>query len=111
VREFVVARNPEEGSSLPYLVRLPLPDGAVVLKARDVWPRTAKVYLMASWNADTRRNAGFDEAMVRAKTARAVEACNRQMFAVWRDEPLPTWGWPSEDPTPLPPNNDDAWSD
>ena len=35
----------EEGSStLPYLVRLPLPDGAVVLKARDVWPRTAKVY-------------------------------------------------------------------
>jgi hypothetical protein len=44
VREFVVARNPEEGSSLPYLVRLPLPAGAVVLKVRDVWPRTAKVY-------------------------------------------------------------------
>lgn len=44
MREFVVARNPEEGSSLPYLVRLPLPDGAVVLKVRDVWPRTAKVY-------------------------------------------------------------------
>jgi ERCC4 domain len=44
MREFVVARNPEEGSTLPYLVRLPLPDGAVVLKVRDVWPRTAKVY-------------------------------------------------------------------
>jgi hypothetical protein len=44
VREFVVARNPEDGSSLPYLVRLPLPGGAVVLKVRDVWPRTAKVY-------------------------------------------------------------------
>lgn len=29
---------------MPYLVRLPLPDGAVVLKVRDVWPRTAKVY-------------------------------------------------------------------
>ena len=39
-----MARNPEEGSSLPYLVRLPLADGAVVLKVRDVWPRTAKVY-------------------------------------------------------------------
>ena len=39
-----MARNPEEESSLPYLVRLPLPDGAVVLKVRDVWPRTAKVY-------------------------------------------------------------------
>ena len=44
MREFVVARNPEEGSSLPYLVRLPLPEGAVVLKVRDVWPRTAAVY-------------------------------------------------------------------
>jgi hypothetical protein len=44
VREFVVARNPEEGSTLPYLVRLPLPTGPVVLKVRDVWPRTAKVY-------------------------------------------------------------------
>src|SRR4051794_29080379 len=44
MREFVVARNPEDGSSLPYLVRLPLPGGAVVLKVRDVWPRTAKVY-------------------------------------------------------------------
>jgi len=42
--EFVIARNPEVGSSLPYLVRLPLRDGAVVLKVRDVWPRTAKVY-------------------------------------------------------------------
>ena len=39
-----MARNPEEESSLPYLVRLPLPDGAVVLKVRDMWPRTAKVY-------------------------------------------------------------------
>ena len=39
-----MARNPEDGSSLPYLVRLPLPDGAVVLKVRDVWPRTAAVY-------------------------------------------------------------------
>ncbi len=44
MREFVVAKNPEQASSLPYLVRLPLPGGAVVLKVREVWPRTAKVY-------------------------------------------------------------------
>jgi hypothetical protein len=44
VREFVTARNPEIDSTLPYLVRLPLQEGAVVLKVRDVWPRTAKVY-------------------------------------------------------------------
>ncbi len=41
--EFVVARNPEPDSKLPYLVRLPL-GGGVVLKARETWPRTSKVY-------------------------------------------------------------------
>lgn len=41
--EFVIARNPEPDSTLPYLVRLPL-GGGVVLKARDTWPRTSKVY-------------------------------------------------------------------
>jgi hypothetical protein len=44
VREFLVARNPELDSTLPYLVRLPLPGGDLVLKVRDVWPRTAKIY-------------------------------------------------------------------
>lgn len=42
--EFVVARNPDEGSSLPYLIRLPLGPAGVALKTRDSWPRTAKVY-------------------------------------------------------------------
>ena len=41
---FVVARNPEPRSRLGFLVRLPLPDGDVVLKAGDSWPRTAKLY-------------------------------------------------------------------
>ncbi len=40
----MVARNPEPDSSLPYLLRLPLGRDGVVLKARDTWPRTAKVY-------------------------------------------------------------------
>lgn len=42
--EFVVARNPEEGTTLPYLLYLPLLEGGVVLKARETWPRTGKVY-------------------------------------------------------------------
>jgi hypothetical protein len=47
---FVVARNPEEGSRLGFLVRLPLPDGDVVLKTADTWPRTAKLYChSADW--------------------------------------------------------------
>lgn len=41
---FEVAANPDPDSSLPFLIRLPLPDGDLVLKARDTWPRTAKVY-------------------------------------------------------------------
>jgi hypothetical protein len=41
---FEVASNPDPDSTLPFLIRLPLPDGELVLKARDSWPRTAKVY-------------------------------------------------------------------
>ena len=41
--DFVIARNPDPASGLPYLLRLPLPR-PVVLKARETWPRTAKVY-------------------------------------------------------------------
>ncbi|MGI8559113.1 MAG: ERCC4 domain-containing protein [Solirubrobacteraceae bacterium] len=41
---FEVATNPDADSPLPFLIRLPLPDGELVLKARDSWPRTAKVY-------------------------------------------------------------------
>jgi hypothetical protein len=42
--ELVIARNPDAASSLPYLVRLPLGEDGVVLKVRDTWPRTAKIY-------------------------------------------------------------------
>jgi ERCC4 domain len=41
---FELAANPDPDSTLPFLIRLPLPDGELVLKARDSWPRTAKVY-------------------------------------------------------------------
>jgi len=41
--DFVIARNPEAESTLPYLLRVPLGDG-VLLKAREMWPRTSKVY-------------------------------------------------------------------
>jgi len=41
--KFVVARNPDPDSRLPYLVRLPI-DGGLVLKVRDTWPRTSRVF-------------------------------------------------------------------
>ena len=43
-RIFVVARNPEGDSTLPYLIRVPVGTPPLVLKAREPWPRTAKVY-------------------------------------------------------------------
>ncbi len=42
--DFLVARNPDPHSTLPFLVRLPLAGSSVVLKTRDTWPRTSKVY-------------------------------------------------------------------
>ena len=41
---FSVARNPDAVSKLPFLIRLPLREGALVLKAAEPWPRTTKVY-------------------------------------------------------------------
>jgi hypothetical protein len=40
---FLVARNPDPDSRLPFLVRLPI-EGGLVLKVRDTWPRTARVF-------------------------------------------------------------------
>ncbi len=40
---FRVARNPDDTGRLPYLVWLPL-EGGVVLKAREIWPRAARVF-------------------------------------------------------------------
>jgi hypothetical protein len=50
----MVARNPDPGSRLPYLIRVPLADGPLILKAGAPWPRTAKVYCHRAdgWPAD-----------------------------------------------------------
>jgi hypothetical protein len=40
---FLVARNPEPHSTLPYLLRLPL-EGGRALKAKERWSATARVY-------------------------------------------------------------------
>ena len=51
--DFVIARNTESGSTLPYLLRIPLGNG-IILKAKDTWPRTGKVYChrVEEWPAD-----------------------------------------------------------
>ena len=39
-----MAKNPDGGSTLPFVIDVPLPDGSVILKAKEPWPRTTKVY-------------------------------------------------------------------
>jgi hypothetical protein len=47
---FRIARNPDDDSTLPYLLWVPLGSRPLVLKAKDTWPRTAKVYChRAEW--------------------------------------------------------------
>src|SRR5918995_484204 len=41
---FRIARNPDDDSSLPYVLWLPVGGNPLVLKAKETWPRTAKVY-------------------------------------------------------------------
>lgn len=41
---FVIARNPEEESRLPFVLRLPVEGELLLLKARDTWPRFSRVY-------------------------------------------------------------------
>src|SRR5919201_1131561 len=82
---FVVARNPQEDSRLPYVLRLPL-EGGIALKARDRWPAIARVYchrFEQAWPADAelveqtpvllcrRRGAAIDLVLDRPPQARS----------------------------------------
>jgi hypothetical protein len=41
---FRIARNADPGSKLPYLLWIPVPGEPLIVKARETWPRTSKVY-------------------------------------------------------------------
>jgi hypothetical protein len=60
---FRVARNPDLGSKLPYLVWLPI-EGGVVLKARDAWPRATRVFCAQDSTPWDDRTEVVDEATV-----------------------------------------------
>jgi ERCC4 domain len=70
---FLVARNTDPESSLPYLLRLPL-DGGVLLKARERWPATARVYChpLEEWpdDADVLEQVGVRSC---ARRGRAID--------------------------------------
>lgn len=73
-------------STLPFLIRLPLGRDGLVLKARDVWPRTSKLYCHAAegWPDEVevvervpvrsceRRGAAIDLVLDRGREARSM---------------------------------------
>jgi hypothetical protein len=88
VATFRIARNPEADSTLPYILWVPLGSRPLVLKAKDTWPRTAKVYChRTQWPEDaevveetpirscTRRGVAVDLVLDRARE-------NRSQFVV-----------------------------
>jgi hypothetical protein len=51
--QFVVARNPDPDSSLPFLVNLPI-EGGIIFKTREAWPRANRSYChpVEEWPSD-----------------------------------------------------------
>jgi hypothetical protein len=96
---FVVARNPDAMSSLGYLLRLPI-EGGLVLKARDPWPRSTRVYCHPAdeWPLDAdvveevpvricrRRGPAIDLVLDRARNNRA-----QFVFTEVRSRPAIFW--------------------
>lgn len=83
--DLIIARNPEPDSTLPYLIRIPLGTNGIVLKVRDTWPRTTKIYChrAAEWpdtpeilerhpvRSVTRRGGAIDLVLERARENRS----------------------------------------
>jgi hypothetical protein len=81
---FLVARNPDPDSTLPYLLCLPI-EGGSLLKSRDRWPTTARVYChpLDRWPAEAeiveqvpvrscrRRGAAIDLVLDRGRNDRS----------------------------------------
>jgi len=44
VVELLIARNPDDGSRLQYLMRLPQPGGDLLFRTSDTWPRVKALY-------------------------------------------------------------------
>ncbi len=100
---FVVARNQEADSSLPYLICLPI-DGGVWLKARETWPRSSRVYCHPAQGVErealvvletvavldcTRRGPVVDLVLDRAQNRRA-----QFVFTQARGRPMIFWQTP-----------------
>lgn len=96
--DLLIARNPEPDSTLPFLVRIPLAPGGIVVKAKQTWPREKKIYCHRAdgWPVDaeiverlavrtcTRRGPAIDLVLDRARENRSqfviAQARGREMI-------------------------------
>ncbi|MGE2724421.1 ERCC4 domain-containing protein [Mycolicibacterium pulveris] len=85
--ELVIARNPDENSRLPYLLRLPQPGGDLLFRTSGTWPRLKALYChpvgLDEWPADAeiverlelrscqRRGAAIDVIVQRSRENRS----------------------------------------
>ena len=70
VATFRIARNPDPDSTLPYVLSVPVGATPLVLKAKETWPRTAKVYChRGDWPEDAEI---VEEVAVRSCVRRGV---------------------------------------
>jgi hypothetical protein len=70
---FRVARNPDPESRLPYLIWIPV-EGGIVLKARDTWPRSNRVFCAQDGTAWDENAELLDDV--------AVLLCRRRVAAI-----------------------------
>ncbi len=101
---FLVARNPDPDSSLPFLLRVPL-EGGILLKARDRWPTTARVYChpLDEWPPDAeiveavavrhcqRRGAAIDLVLDRGRNNRSQIVFTKPNAARAGGRPMIFW--------------------
>ncbi|MEV0597172.1 ERCC4 domain-containing protein [Nonomuraea cavernae] len=87
MRELVIVHNPDPDSRLPYLIRLPLGETGLVLRAGGTWPREKAIYCFpagpSEWPLDpdvvervpvkscVRRGAAIDLVLDRARENRS----------------------------------------
>lgn len=85
--ELIIARNPDENSRLPYLLRLPQPGGDLLFRTSGTWPRVKALYChpvsLDEWPADAaiverselrscqRRGGAIDVILQRARENRS----------------------------------------
>jgi hypothetical protein len=103
-QSFLIARNPDPDSTLPYLLRVPI-EGGVLLKARDRWPTTARVYChpLEAWPADAeiveqvavrscrRRGAAIDLVLDRGRNNRSQIVFTKPSLGRTNGRPMIFW--------------------